>query len=57
MQKIDEPENFETNNSKYFKWIIYILIFIAIMVFKTMAKKEIRENAIENATNDSDENN
>jgi hypothetical protein len=51
MQKIDEPDNFETDNSKYLKWIIYAIIFIAIIIFKTAAKKEIRKNAIENATN------
>ena len=47
MQKIDEPDNFETNNSKYLKWIIYAIIFIAIIIFKAAAKKEIRENANE----------
>lgn len=51
MQKIDEPDNFETENSKYLKWIIYALIFIVIIIFKATAKKEIRQNAIENATN------
>lgn len=57
MQKIDEPDNFEPDNSKYIKWIIYIIIFIAFVIFKTAAKKEIRENAIENATNNSYQNN
>ena len=47
MQKIDEPDNFETDNSKYLKWIIYTIIFIAIIIFKAAAKKEIRENANE----------
>ena len=56
MQKIDEPDNFETDNSKYLKWVIYAIIFIAIIIFKTAAKKEIRKNAIENATNDYYEN-
>lgn len=51
MQKIDEPDNFETENSKYLKWIIYALIFIVIIIFKATAKKEIRQNAIDNATN------
>lgn len=45
MQKIDEPDNLETDNSKYLKWIIYAIIFIAIIIFKAAAKKEIRENA------------
>jgi hypothetical protein len=53
MQKIDEPDNFEPDNSKYIKWIIYIIIFIAFVIFKTAAKKEIRENA----TNSSYQNN
>jgi len=56
MQKIDEPDNFETDNSKYLKWIIYAIIFIAIIIFKAAAKKEIRQNAIENATNGNYEN-
>lgn len=47
MQKFDEPDNFETDNKKYLKWIIYAIIFIAIIIFKTAAKKEIRENANE----------
>ncbi|HHT9079515.1 TPA: hypothetical protein ACT5CJ_002299 [Flavobacterium psychrophilum] len=51
MQKIDEPDNFETDNSKYLKWIIYAIIFIAIIIFKATAKKEIRETEIENAMN------
>ncbi len=57
MQKIDEPDNFETDNSKYIKWINYAIIFIAIIIFKTAAKKEIRENAIENAMNNNNQNN
>ena len=56
MQKINEPDNFEPNNSKYLKWIIYGIIFIAIIIFKAAAKKEIRQNAIENATNGNYEN-
>jgi hypothetical protein len=56
MQKIDEPDNFEPDNSKYLKWIVYVIIFIAIIIFKTVAKKEIRENAINNATNGSYQN-
>lgn len=47
MQKIDEPDNFETDNSKYLKWIIYAIIFTAIIIFKTAAKNEITENANE----------
>ena len=39
MQKIDEPDNFETDNSKYLKWIIYAIIFIAIIIFKEVAKE------------------
>jgi hypothetical protein len=56
MQKFDEPEVFETNNSKYVKWIIYIIIFLGIVIFKIAAKKEIRENAIENTMNNNYEN-
>jgi hypothetical protein len=45
MQKINEADNFETDNSKYLKWIIYIIIF------KAAAKKEIRDNANEEIEN------
>lgn len=51
MQKIDEPDNFENDNSKYLKWIFYAILFIGIILFKAAAKKEIRQNAIENANN------
>jgi hypothetical protein len=57
MQKIDEPDNFENDNSKYLKWILYAILFIGIILFKVAAKKEIRQNAIENATNEYYENN
>jgi len=57
MQKIDEPDNFENDNSKYLKWILYAILFIGIILFKAAAKKEIRQNAIENATNEYYENN
>ena len=56
MQKIEDPENFETDNSKYLKWIIYIIIFLAIIIFKAVAKKEIRQNAIESVMNNKYEN-
>lgn len=51
MQKIDEPKEFETNNSQFPKWIIYIIIIIAVTIFKIAAKKEIRDNANENIEN------
>jgi hypothetical protein len=51
MQKINEADNFETDNSKYLKWIIYIIIFITIIIFKAAAKKEIRDNANEEIEN------
>lgn len=41
MQKINEPDNFETDNSKYLKQIIYVIIFIAIIIFKAVAKKKL----------------
>ena len=46
MQKIEEPENFETaDNSKYLKsiikWIIYGIIIIAIIIFKEAAKNKL----------------
>jgi hypothetical protein len=44
MQKIDTPDDFETDNSKYLKWIVYGIIFMAIVIFKVVIKKEFSKN-------------
>lgn len=57
MQKIDEPESFETDKAKYKKWLFFIIIFIIIMIFKAAAKKEIRDNSYQEIENNYDESN
>lgn len=49
MEETNEQKNSENGNSKYVKWIFYGIVFIAIIIFKAGAKKDIRENAIEEA--------
>ncbi len=49
MEENNEQKNSENDSSKYIKWIFYGIVFIAIIIFKAGAKKEIGERAIEEA--------
>ena len=51
MEKNNESDNSELGNSNYLKWIVYAIIFIAIIIFKAGAKKEIRKNVIDSTLN------